>query len=294
MINQIKNIKVTDMRVNPGDSAFLIDNGKTAILYDSGFAFTGRALAGKIESELCGRPLDYIFLTHSHYDHALGSVYVQKRFPNVKIIAGEYAAKIFAKPTARAVMRDLDKKFAAKCGVFEYEDLIDELKVDITVNDGDIINAGDMQFRVINLPGHTKCSIGFYMPENKLLLSCETLGGIGGRNIVIPSYLVGCQMTLDSIEKAKQLDINNILIPHCGLLSKDETKTYLTLCKTSAYENAENIAKLMRQGKTDEEIAKDFKAKFYTDEVKEYYPEDAMELNTKIMVDLIRKEYVQA
>lgn len=294
MTYNINNIKITDMRVNPGDSAFLIDNGKTAILYDSGFAFTGYALADKIKSELGSRPLDYIFLTHSHYDHALGSAYVLKRYPSVKIVAGEYAAKIFAKPTAKAVMRDLDKKFAAKCGVFEYEDLIDELKVDITVNDGDIIHAGDMQFRVINLPGHTKCSIGFYMPENKLLLSCETLGGIGGRNIVIPSYLVGYQMTMDSIEKAALLDINNILIPHYGLLNKDETKTYLTICKTSAYENAENIAKLMRQGKTDEEIAKYFKAKFYTDEVKAYYPKDAMELNTKIMINLIRKECVQA
>ena len=65
---------ITDVRVHPGDSGFLLDDGQTAILYDSGFAFTGYAVADKIKTILGARPLDYIFLTHSHYDHALGSV----------------------------------------------------------------------------------------------------------------------------------------------------------------------------------------------------------------------------
>lgn len=110
----MESIKITDVRALPGDSAFLIDNGKTAILYDSGFAFTGYKVADRIKAILGNRNLDYIFLTHSHYDHALGSVYALKYWPNAKVVAGEYAAKIFAKPTAKAVMRELDNKFAAK------------------------------------------------------------------------------------------------------------------------------------------------------------------------------------
>ena len=37
----MKNIRIIDVRAKDGDSAFLIDDGKTAIVYDSGFAFTG-------------------------------------------------------------------------------------------------------------------------------------------------------------------------------------------------------------------------------------------------------------
>ena len=121
-------ITVTDVRVQPGDSAFLIDDGKNTIMYDSGFAFTGYEVADKIKSVLGDRKLDYIFLTHSHYDHALGSAYALRYWPEAKVVAGEYAAKIFAKPTAKAVMRDLDNKFAKTCGVTEYEDLIDSYK----------------------------------------------------------------------------------------------------------------------------------------------------------------------
>ena len=133
------NIQITDMRIKSGDSAFLIDDGKTAILYDSGFAFTGFDLAEKIKALLGNRPLDYIFLTHSHYDHVLGSVYVREYWKNAKIVAGEYAASIFAKDSAKSVMRDLDRKFANKCGIFEYLDLVDNLSVDIPVKDGDVI-----------------------------------------------------------------------------------------------------------------------------------------------------------
>lgn len=32
-------LTITDVRAVPGDSAFLIDDGKTALLYDTGFAF---------------------------------------------------------------------------------------------------------------------------------------------------------------------------------------------------------------------------------------------------------------
>ena len=89
----MKELKITDVRVVPGDSGFLIDDGTTSILYDSGFAFTGYKLADNIKNALGKRELDYIFLTHSHYDHAAGSAYVKKVFPGAKVVAGAGSVK---------------------------------------------------------------------------------------------------------------------------------------------------------------------------------------------------------
>lgn len=284
-------LKITDVRVNAGDAAFLIDDGKTAIMYDSGFAFTGYGVAEKIKNILKERKLDYIFLTHSHYDHALGSVYALKYWTDAKVVAGEYAAKIFAKPTAKAVMRDLDRKFAKTCGIAEYEDLIDDLKVDISVSEGDIIKAGDMEFIAINLPGHTKCSIGYYCPDEKLLLSCETIGVYNGKDDVVPSYLVGYEMTLESMKKVGKLDIERILVPHFGLLDGEKAKFYLKKAKESAVETAEEITVMLKNGTKKEEIVNFFKDKYYFGYIKEIYPINAMELNTSIMIDLLKKEF---
>ena len=287
----MENIKITDVRVHPGDSAFLIDDGKTSILYDTGFAFTGFKVAEKIKNILKERQLDFVFLTHSHYDHAAGSAYIAKMFPKVKIVAGEYASKIFAKDSAKKVMRELDMKFALKCGVESYEDLFDDLRVDITVSDGDVIKAGDMEFVVLNLPGHTKCSVGYYCEKEKLLLGCETLGVYNGVDDVVPSYLVGYEMTINSIEKVEKLEIENILVPHFGLLDKEMTKIYLKKAKESVVENALEISDMIKSGKSIEEITEWFKGKYYYGYTKEIYPIDAMELNTRIMIELIKREF---
>lgn len=284
-------IKITDVRAVTGDSAFLIDDGKTAIMYDSGFAFTGYEVADKIKSILGERKLDYIFLTHSHYDHALGSVYALKLWPEAKVVAGEYAAKIFSKDSAKALMRDLDGKFAKKCGVESYEDLIDDLRVDIAACDGDVIKAGDMEFTVLNLPGHTKCSVGYYNEKEKLLLCCESVGVYDGEGSVVPSYLVGVEMAISSIERVQKLDIEKILVPHFGLLENEEAKLYLSRAKISARETADEIIALLKAGKAKEEILEFFKDKFYKGYIKKVYPIDAMELNTNITIDLIKREY---
>ena len=284
------NINIIDVRVSPGDSGFLIDDGKTAILYDSGFAFTGYAMADKIKAYLGDRKLDYIFLTHSHYDHVLGSVYALEYWPEAKVVAGEYAVKIFAKDTAKSLMRDLDRKFADYNGIGEYEDLIDNLKVDIPVCDGDKIVAGDMVFTVVNLPGHTRCSVGFYLESEKLLLSCESLGVFNGENKVVPSFLVGYQMSIDSIKKAQTLDIENVLVPHCGYLDKEQTAFYLEEAYRSTVSTAEKIADLLKAGGRKEDALRLFKDEYYRGNVKEMYPVDAMELNTGIMIGVIAKE----
>ena len=286
----MRDLKITDVRALEGDSAFLIDDGKTSVLYDSGFAFTGARVADNIRKVLGNRGLDYIFLTHSHYDHALGSVYAKKAYPDAKVVAGEYAAKIFAKPSARAVMRELDRKFAEKSGVGAYEDLIDRLSVDITVADGDVIKAGDMEFTAVALPGHTRCSVGFYLAENKLLLGTETLGVYGGGDVVVPSYLIGYGVTMDSIKKANAMDIANILVPHYGLLDSQDTRRYLRLCGQSAEETAEKIVGILQSGGSDQDAFEYFKSRFYHGYIREIYPIDAMTLNTSIMIKLIRSE----
>ena len=288
----MQNLKITDVRPMSGDSGFLIDNGETSILYDTGFGFTGDKLAENVKKCLGDRKLDYIFLTHSHYDHALGAVYVKKLYPEAKIVAGEYAAKIFEKPSAKSVMRRLDRQFARKCGVYEYEDLIDNLKVDISVNDGDEITAGDMIFKVINLPGHTKCSIGFYLEDNKLLLNSETLGVYFGNETILPICLVGYNMSLESFRRADELDIENMLVPHYGLLDKEQTRFFLENSEKVLRKTAQHVVDIFKNGGNEKDALKFFEENFYTEIIRPTYPIDAFLLNTSIMIDLIKKELI--
>ncbi|MBE6879305.1 MAG: MBL fold metallo-hydrolase [Ruminococcaceae bacterium] len=284
------NIKITDVRCDKGDSAFLLDDGKTAILYDTGFGFTGFEVAKNIKNNLGDRPLDYIFLTHSHYDHALGSAYILRHYPDAKVVAGAYAVDIFKRDGAKRTMKELDSKHAEKCGVYDYEFLGDELRVDIPVNDDDIVNAGDMSFEVLYLPGHTRCCVGYFCKEKGLLLSNETLGVYDGKETIVPSYLVSYKDSISSIERVEKLDISYILAPHYGILSKEQSEFFLGNMKKASRKVADDILISLKNGKSDGEIIADFKARYWHGYIKEIYPEDAVNLNTSIMIGLIRKE----
>lgn len=286
----MKSLKITDVRSRSGDSAFLIDNGKNAFLLDTGFAFSGYAIAQNVKKALGERNLDFIFLTHSHYDHVLATPYVLKEYPNAAVVAGEYTKTIFEKPSALSRMTDLDRKAAQSFGISDYEDLSPLLRVDITVADGDIIKVGDMNIRAVFLPGHTKCSFGFYVECEKLLLSSETLGVYDGDKNIIPSFLVGYKTTLESIEKAKALDIEKLLIPHFGILDAERTSYYLDSAKKSAVDTCRTVASILECGGTKEAAFEAVRERFYHGDVVKSYPIDAFTLNTNIMIDLINKE----
>ena len=286
-------IKVTDVRCQKGDAAFLIDDGKTSILYDTGFGFTGYAVAENIKNCLGERELDYIFLTHSHYDHALGSPYILRRYPSAKVVAGKYAVDIFKRDGAKRVMKELDSKFAQRCGITDYEFLGDELKVDIAVDEGDIVQTGDMTFEVLNLPGHTRCCVAYYFEKEGLLLSNETLGVYDGKETIVPSCLVSYSDTIASMEKIERLNIAAIVAPHLGLLNKTQTEYFLKNMKNSTQNEVLNILESIKRGLSDEEIIKQFKEKYWHGYIKEIYPEDAADLNTSITICLIRKELLE-
>ena len=291
MSKALNNINIYDVRVHPGDSAYLIDDGETAILYDSGFGFTGRHIADNIADILKDRQLDYIFLTHSHYDHALASIAVCDKYPNVTVVASKHAANVFTRPGAKAVMKRLDKKVAEAYGVTEYDLDTDKLRTDIAVEDGDTVKAGGISFLALHLPGHTNCSMGYYCEEKRLLLSCESLGVFDGKDMIIPSVLTGYNAAINSIKRVCELNPEFILAPHIGLLSKESTAYFLSHMQKATETAAEFIANKIRAGISDEEIRKEYIRVFCSDFSKEAYPEDAANLNTSIMIELIRKEF---
>lgn len=284
------NFHITDVRSHGGDASFLVDDGKTSILYDTGFGFTGNAIAENVKAALGERSLDYIFLTHSHYDHALGSAYVLRHYPNAKVVAGKHAADVFRREGAKRLMKTLDANFAKECGVTDYEFLGDELRVDIAVEDGDTVRAGDKEFQVLYLPGHTRCCVGYYCAEEGLLLANETLGVFNGKDTIMPLYLVSYADSIASIERIEKLPISSIVAPHCGLLDEAQTKYYLANMKSAATQTAAWIRDSLKKGISEEEIMAAYKQKYWTGYIRNIYPEDAINLNTSLIVRLIKNE----
>ena len=97
-------------------------------------------------------------------------------------------------------------------------------------------------------------------------------------------------MTLDSIRKARTLDIQQILLPHYGVISGEEAAIYLANGEPVAKNLAQLILQLLSEGRTKEEIFFRMTDILYTEQVRPVYPYAAFRLNSEIMINLIQKE----
>ena len=93
--------------------------------------------------------LKYILLTHGHFDHIAGI----RQNPNVKIVMNKEDLGWLNKAN----------QYLPMFGIPE----ISIPKVDIFVNDGDIIKLGNLEIKVITTPGHTQGGV-CYLVDGKL------------------------------------------------------------------------------------------------------------------------------
>lgn len=273
------------------ESTLIITPEKTALV-DSGFAFCAKILIENIEKALNGRNLDYILLTHSHYDHAGGSAICRSHFKNAKIAASEYAAKIFAKPSAKTVMREMDQNAALVNGFTEpYEDKLDELSADVILHEGDVVDLGSLKFKVLNAAGHTRCSIAYFDETARLMIGSETYGVPVSRDVVEPCYIVGYEMSMRALQTAAACDPQTIIIPHVGVMDGEEKcREYFKKAYYWAVKAKEDIIAGHRAGKTNEELMQMLQDYFYIEDIKDRHPLKAFLLNASYTVPMILKE----
>ena len=173
------------------------------------------------------KALDYGLVSPPQYDDVSGSAYIKEACPNAEIIAGEHAARVLQKPSAKALMRSLNLDAAKYYGWGSFEDKLDGLHVDRCVHDGDIIDMGSKSLEVWETPGHTKCSISFYCPEEKILFACETLGITADESTIAPCYIVDYQGSIVALERTLEDYVNWAVVGHVRMLEGHQATEFV-------------------------------------------------------------------
>ena len=108
--------------------------------------------------------LDYLFLTHTHYDHILGLDLFYDLFPNMKIYVNKIERSFLKDPVENLSV------YATTQYVFNKE-----------VNTFDDLNPSDFNMEIFYISGHSKSSAVFYFPNEKVVFAGDTLfkGTIG-------------------------------------------------------------------------------------------------------------------
>ena len=273
--------------------AMLLQFSDCSILWDTDFACTAPFVIEKLREELCDRPLDYILLSHSHYDHAAGTPYIQRAFPEVRVIAAIHAAEVFRQESTREKMLWLDNAVAVRRGLAPAPpEPFSSIHADITLQDNDLLMLGSHPVRAIEAPGHTRDSLCYWFTAENILLGTETLGVYRPEGIGL-AMLVGYGLTLSSINKIRALPIGAMMFPHGeGIIyGQKACHNYLDEAALSAEKTKNTVLSVFEDGEWQEDTIE--KAVRTIIGIGDYYDpsmEKARELNSMIMVRQLYEE----
>ena len=274
---------------------FIITGEKTALV-DAGVPPVGPELLEAIGEHLGDRPLDYILLTHSHYDHCGAIPFIRRSYPGLQVISSETAKKVLTKPEARLFMENMSK---------EVEDAVefrknhpdadislntDALDVDIVVKEGDFVDLGHgVRLEVFETPGHTRCSISFFLTPDRMLFAGESMGAYSGEDRVLANYLSDYTAFMESLKKVSPLPAEYLGLPHHGALSgRDNVRRYFELAFIGANEFRDAVEKMSASGADDKEIIRSLFESYYNGPAA-MQPYGAFKVNLKAMIAAVRK-----
>jgi hydroxyacylglutathione hydrolase len=140
--------------------------------------------------------IDFILNTHHHFDHTGGNLELKKKY-NCKIVGS---------------LKD-DKRIPG---------------LDIKLQNNDIFKFGNIEFKIILVPGHTSGHICLYSNKEKIIFTGDTLFSLGCGRVFEGTY----SQMLASLNKIKNLPKQTSV--YCG---HEYTKKNLDFCSELEFNN---------------------------------------------------------
>ncbi len=209
---KLKELKIDTWIGDPTNCYIVLDEeSKEAMVIDP---------AGEVDKieeliQIMEGKLKYIYLTHCHGDHIMGVTDLKNRL----------GGKILIHREDSNGLNNPEINLTPYIGMGKIE-----LEADSRIDDGDLIHLGNLEFKVLHTPGHTKGGTSLYCEKEHCLFSGDTIfRGTWGRTDLPTSNR---EELIKSIEtKIMTLPDETIVYPGHGMMTKikEEKPIYLEL-----------------------------------------------------------------
>ena len=284
-------------RFQPGNGGdcILISGEKTA-LWDTGMFYCADEGIELTKKALNGRRLDYIILSHTHYDHIGALSSFRNAFDGVQVIASEYAAYVFTRDGAKKLMKEMSENAArvymGDASLMKPFD-VSGFYVDIVLHDGEYIDLGTGKLLFMNTPGHTKCSISLWDAETGTFIASESLGVFNRLEYCHLPALTSLENCFSNIDRAKVLPIKNLYLQHTGLLTQmSPAEFFEQVLHDASYFKSLTLNCINNKGMSDkatvEYLLKNIHDVYIIDDRQ---PSKAFYINTEAYIKLLRRDH---
>jgi len=201
-------------------NSYLIKMGLNKVLVDTGIRASSGRLIKNLVSANC-RKLDYLILTHTHFDHCGSVNEITKQFGG-KIILSMYEKEYAYKGNSPIpVGTNFISRIIAKTGE-KFENIIGCFKpFEAAIEVGDILDMSlyGLNIKIAHTPGHSEGSLTV-ITDNEIAITGDTLFGIF-RNSVMPPFANDVNLLLKSWKTLIDSGCKRFLPGHGGEIDRD-------------------------------------------------------------------------
>jgi glyoxylase-like metal-dependent hydrolase (beta-lactamase superfamily II) len=162
------------------------------------------------------------------------------------------------------------------------------VEVEVVLGEGDRVPCGDLNLEVIEVPGHSSCSIALYLREAKALFASDAAGVRCG-----DYYMAAGNSNFDlfqqSLEKMSRFEVDVLLGEHFGALDGEEGREYLQKAIAEASKTRKRIEESYRRTGDVKKSTEEVTHVFLSGAPKDFLPPEVLRLVAGQMVRYIAR-----
>ncbi|HDP25621.1 MAG TPA: MBL fold metallo-hydrolase [Deltaproteobacteria bacterium] len=233
-----------------------------------------------------------IIILHSHIDHVGAVPYLKQQWPWVVVSASKRAQHQLAQPQVISTIVEFSRLLlqatepAASLSAYGLD--ITSIEVEEALGDTEKIPCGDLTLEVLEVPGHSSCSIAIYIPQEKALFGSDA-GGILYGDTIFTSANSNFDQYQASLEKMSSCEVNVYLAEHYGALTGEDASTYLEKARDSAAQTRKLIAETLRKTGEVRSAAEEITELFMAEGSGYFLPREIMQMVIAQMTGFVAK-----
>ncbi|MFC1516600.1 MBL fold metallo-hydrolase [Thermodesulfobacteriota bacterium] len=243
--------------------------------------------------EIDEKKITRIIILHSHFDHCGMVPFLKKRWPWVKVTASARAKELLSKPNVIGSIDQLNKVVLAEYGMEKLAAdpafAFDRIAIEDVIKGDDILSCGDLTMEVIDVPGHSSCSIAIYVNQEKAMFASDA-GGIPFENRIFTAANSNFDKYQESLEKMAAYEIDVILAEHFGARTGDDGRGFLKKSMVSAEETRDILETSYTRSRDVDKCTEEVTDKLMERVPDAFMPRDIIALVAGQMVRFIAKK----
>ena len=207
--------------------------GKEYMIVEGGMSYIVPSMLKQVrERDIDRSKITRLLLLHSHFDHCGIVPFFKRMLPQLKVLGSRRSQELYRREKVVQFIRDRNRetlqllKMEKEAAELNLD--VDQIAVDEVVGEGDVIDLGDgVRVKIIEMPGHSSCSIAAYVEPWRALFPSDA-GGIPGEDEeIFPSGNEDYLLYQKSLEKLQPLDLEILGAARNGVFVGKEAREFI-------------------------------------------------------------------